>query len=457
MFKSLIKFWNFISHLGLNKNSDNQYEEEKMKMFFNRSLIFGFVALIGTIGSSITFIGNYAFLNLIGVAGIIIALAIHSKGNYPLAKRIAIYPIFVVGVILTALCGGDFLYHTGVITVLAFAWIIFDPKKELPELLIFVAATFYAYIVGELNLFNAPDFSNHPDTQTARLANLFMYTGLTIIFLNFIRTLNNSSEKRLAKTLKEKEALLEEVLSQSQLLEKERSALEEIISERTAELIEQKEFLEEKNLEKEVLLKEIHHRVKNNLQIIVSLLNLQSSKFNDKAVLRAIDETQNRIITMSLVHQRMYQTSDFVAIEMKDYMDQLMENNFDLFAPQQSNFDHINSTKPDLKIDIETAIPLGLIINEMISNSFKHAFVETMETYEIKVDLQQVSDHNYILKYRDNGPGFPEDLNIETSSSLGLQLIVSLIEQINGNFKYYNEDGAVFEVTFSNLDNSKSQ
>lgn len=456
MLNSIKQFWNFISHLGIAEREDNQYSEEKRRVFFNKSLIFGFIAMIGTIGSSIAFIGNYAFLNLIGATGIIVAFIIHYKGNFAVAKRVAIYPILILGIILTGLCGPDFLYHTGVITVVAFAWIVFDPKKELPELLIFVAVTFYVYIIAEFNFFDAPDFSNHPDTASSRIANLIMYTGLTLIFINFTRKLNNSYEERLSKTIIEREQLLEEVLLKTKQLEKERNTLEEVISERTAELIQQKEILEEKNSEQEILLKEIHHRVKNNLQIIVSLLNMQASKFDDPTVLRAIDETQNRIITMSLVHQRMYKTADFVAVEMKDYIDQLIENNLELFVPLQNNFKYENNTTSDLKIDIETAIPLGLVINEMISNSFKHAFNDSSESHAIIVALENPDNHEFKLKYKDNGLGFPEGMNIEESPSLGLQLICSLVDQINGELKYYNEDGAAFEVTFSILKDPKT-
>ena len=444
---SLIRtFWNFISFLGItdSKNLDN--DDRKLRIFFNRCSFFGIFSLIGTTLSIYPFIGSYSLLNLVGCVFIILALLVHAKGHFWLAKRIVIYSIFVIGFVLTSLSGGDFLYHTGVITVLAFAWVLFNPKREYLELIFCFILTVIGYSIGEFNLFDAPDFSKHPDVLVTRLVNLSGYTLVTVIFISFIRSLNLQFEERLSKALKDKEVLLSQVLMKSEELENERGILEETILKRTSEITLQNSVLEEKNLEQEVLLKEIHHRVKNNLQIIVSLLNLQASKFDDQKVISAMEETQNRIISMSLVHQKMYQTAEFVAIEFADYITLLFENNTAIFKSEDQKVLCTNSIPKEVHVQIETAIPLGLIINEMITNSFKHAFRNFEGPLEIRINLEHLEDNLYKLSYADNGSGFPEHFTPQNADSLGMQLIFALVDQIDGELRISNKDGALCEI-----------
>lgn len=450
MFELIKKIWHFISHLGINSGHEFANNELKTRIFFNRCVFIGSFSLLFTLIGSWPFIGKYALLNLVNNAALIVALAFHIKGYFNVAKRIVVYTLFCIGLVLTSISGGDFLYHTGIITVLTFAWIMFSAKEEFAELILFFFLATTGYLIGELNPFSAPDFSNHPDTQAARIINLIGYTGVSLIFISFIRRLNLQYEQKLSETLIEKENLIQQVLTKTKSLELESSILEERILKRTKELRKQKEKLESQNTEKEVLLKEIHHRVKNNLQIIVSLLNLQASRFDDKQVLDAINETQNRIISMSLVHQRMYQTADFVAVEFKAYTDLLNENICSLFTDRKHRVSFVNEISNDLSLNIETAIPLGLVINELITNSFKHAFPESVINNKIIIALSKLSDDSYKLIYRDNGIGLKEDFQLETSDTLGMQLIIALIEQINGEVKFYNNNGAVVEITFLN-------
>ena len=232
-------------------------------------------------------------------------------------------------------------------------------------------------------------------------------------------------------------------------LEREQLELENIIQSRTTELLQQKTELIVQNGEKEVLLKEIHHRVKNNLQIIVSLLNLQAANFEDEKFLHSIQETQNRIIAMSLVHQRMYQTSDFVAIEFRDYISSLFENNKLFYNAKEYDVDFQNNTSPLLKIDIETSIPLGLIINELITNSFKHAFIQADQKHKLIIEITENSDNTYSFLYQDSGPGISEDV-LTTSKTMGLQLVEALVEQINGTLDIDSQDGLNVRFNFSN-------
>ena len=242
--------------------------------------------------------------------------------------------------------------------------------------------------------------------------------------------------------------LFQKVLNNSNKLKEERAHLEELVLERTEELNRQKEILKEQNKEKEILLKEIHHRVKNNLQIIVSLLNLQASNFKDQKVIKAIEETQNRIISMSLVHQRMYQTSNFITVGMHAYVNLLMDNNRVVFALRDEELIFNNNMPTNLGIHIDKAIPLGLIITEMITNSIKYAVSDSPEPKIINISIEELGNDFKSITYWDNGPGFPDDFDLDNSRTLGVQLIVALVEQLDGELSFSNNNGAVFQFSF---------
>lgn len=198
--------------------------------------------------------------------------------------------------------------------------------------------------------------------------------------------------------------------------------------------------------EKEILLKEVHHRVKNNLQIIISLINLQLSKFDSKEVEVALREAQNRVMSMSLVHQRINQTSNFNAISLRGYSQQLIDHVRQYHDNTNVTFELDISEKAT--VDIETAIPIGLIINEIVTNFFKHCVPNTghsILTFETIREGKQ-----YTLIFRDNGPGLPDGIVIE--DSFGLELIQSLADQVDGTVEFYNDNGAVCKVWFEQPD-----
>ncbi|OEC87417.1 hypothetical protein A9507_07385 [Methanobacterium sp. A39] len=203
---------------------------------------------------------------------------------------------------------------------------------------------------------------------------------------------------------------------------------------------ELKKSLEEKDL----MMKEIHHRVKNNFMIIQSLLQLQSRHIDNEDVLEIFKESQNRIKSMAFVHQRLYQ-QNLKKINFGDYPETLAS---DIFKSYVSNPDQItlDIDTEDVTLDIDTAIPLGLILNELISNSLKYAFpkgrngILTVKSY--------LKGSKYSLIVSDNGIGLPEDLDYENSDSLGLKLIYSLSDQIGADVKLNTTNGTKFEITF---------
>jgi len=203
--------------------------------------------------------------------------------------------------------------------------------------------------------------------------------------------------------------------------------------------------------EKEVLLKEIHHRVKNNLQIISSLLNLQANYLTEKPYREMFRESQNRVKSMALIHEKLYQSKDFVSIDFCDYIKDLATNLFRSYKvdPQSINLE-INVT--DVHLEIDKAIPIGLIVNELITNSLKHAFPGRKEG-RIVVNFRSGDNGRYVLQVGDDGIGIPDDFNFKETTSLGLQLVSTLADQIKGNIRLLGRPGTKFEIVFSRQKN----
>jgi len=185
--------------------------------------------------------------------------------------------------------------------------------------------------------------------------------------------------------------------------------------------------LEKSVQEKEVLMKELHHRVKNNLQIVTSLLNLQTRRMQDAAAIQALQESRQRIIAMAFIHQRLYQTDDITVIDMQELITSLAEQIMVSYGYHNSNF-NLQTEVPEPMMDIETAMPLGLIINELLTNAFKYAF-NSISNPALYITLLK-QETNWLLKVADNGVG----LNLQKwnagSASFGMQLIKSLSKKI---------------------------
>lgn len=197
--------------------------------------------------------------------------------------------------------------------------------------------------------------------------------------------------------------------------------------------------------EKEILIKEIHHRVKNNLMVISSLLNIQSKFIKDKAALSVFRESQKRANSMAMIHERLYRSNDLKKIEFGDYIYSLSTDLFHTYVLDPSRV-KLKLNVEKVMVDINTSVPLGLIVNELITNSMKYAFPDG-ESGEISISFHQVDD-KYILEVKDNGIGIPKDLDIVNAKSLGLQLVTSLTDQINGDLELNRENGTDFKIIF---------
>lgn len=248
------------------------------------------------------------------------------------------------------------------------------------------------------------------------------------------------------------------IKTRERLLRQQNIRLEETVAQRTRQIAEQKQvvettLLEKESLlhEKEMLLKEIHHRVKNNLQTISSMLMLQSAGLQDEQAKKAIAESQNRVRSIALVHQRLYQTEGIEKIELGSFTKELSAQ----IASMYANAGHINMGLqiPEVYIAIDTAIPLGLILNELLTNSFKYAFnTNTAGSINITLKLNPAkagTNTGATLVYTDSGPGLPNTDLQQNINTLGLRLVKLLARQIGAGLKYNNQQGSTFTFEFT--------
>jgi two-component sensor histidine kinase len=238
-------------------------------------------------------------------------------------------------------------------------------------------------------------------------------------------------------------------MSQQAAIALENARLYEQAQQEIAERKRAEEQIKASLKEKEVLLKEIHHRVKNNLQAISSLLYLQSKGVKDKEALEMFQDGQNRVRSMALIHERLYQSKDVARVDFAEYVRNLANYLFCSYGVH-SNVIQLKVNVEDVFLGIDTAIPCGLITNELISNSLKHAFPGGRGG-EIRIELCADNDRQLNLMVSDNGVGFPNDLDFRETESLGLQLVNTLVEQLEGTVELDRSGGTAFEITFTEL------
>ncbi len=225
-----------------------------------------------------------------------------------------------------------------------------------------------------------------------------------------------------------------------------------LISRDISESKKAEEKIQQSLKEKEVLLKEVHHRVKNNLQIILSILNLQYSNIADKKTLDLLRDIRGRIKAMSFIHELLYQTSDFSRINFSEYISNITSNL--MYSYAQNKTVDLKLNVGTVFLDLDRAIPCGLIINEIVTNALKYAFINTPKgerypkKWEVSISLKQ-SDKVIQLVIEDNGKGFPNNIDYKNTESLGMQLVVALVQQLKGTILLDNSEGTKYTIRFS--------
>jgi PAS domain S-box-containing protein len=220
--------------------------------------------------------------------------------------------------------------------------------------------------------------------------------------------------------------------------------LELRVQERTAELRHNEEQLQASLNEKEVLLKEVHHRVKNNLQIIASLLKMQSDSQTDAQIHELFLDSRRRIRSMALIHEQLYTSQDLKSIDFSDYITQLVCHIRRSFAHTLADVT-VRLDIPPLTLDIDHALPLGLVVNELVSNSFKYAF-PSPDSGKLWVTVAQEGNGGLMLEVGDSGSGLPDEIDIEHPASMGLQLVHSLVLQLHGRMTVQRHPDALFRI-----------
>jgi len=212
-------------------------------------------------------------------------------------------------------------------------------------------------------------------------------------------------------------------------------------------IAEQKHIIENSLVEKDSLLKEIHHRVKNNLQMVSSLLSLQTKNTRSKAAIEALEEGKSRVKAMALIHQKLYQNDDLSVIEMQGYIESLVNSVQSVFKKGGHNI-NITIDAEGVELDIDRAIPFGLILNELVSNTFKYAFPEDDENGKIYIHLRKNGDQGF-FEYTDNGVGLSEDSEERVNSSMGVRLMKRLVNQLQSTLNIdKTTDGVRFWFNF---------
>jgi len=197
----------------------------------------------------------------------------------------------------------------------------------------------------------------------------------------------------------------------------------------------------------ETLLKEVHHRVKNNLQVISSMLFLQSTFAQDPKALAALRESQERVKSIALVHEKLYRSDDLERLNFGEYVRDLLGEMVRTYGAGQKGVS-VHSDVEDVYLGIDTAVPCGLMINELVSNALKHAFPEGRQG-EVWLKMRRTQDEEYLLSVGDNGIGLPSGLDWQQSKSLGLRLVADLTKQLDGTLVINKTGGTRFQIAFS--------
>jgi two-component sensor histidine kinase len=307
-------------------------------------------------------------------------------------------------------------------------------------------------MVGVISV-GQPADGRRPDQETLQALEVFASQAAAAIE-------NARLYEQVQQDLIERKQAAEELRQLNEALEervKQRTRELAIINEALqAEIIERKraeEQIKASLAEKELLLKEIHHRVKNNLQVISSLLNLQAGYVEDQAVREIFQESQHRVRSMALVHEKLYRSDDLARIDLAEYIRNLATFLFGSYRAASGRIT-LEVEADDVLLGIDAAVPCGLMLNELISNALKHAFPNGRSGL-IQVQLRAADTQTLTLIIRDNGIGFPQEFDFNNTTSLGMQLVDTLVQQLDGTLEMQSLNGSEFKITFPNYQKEK--
>jgi two-component sensor histidine kinase len=403
--------------INLGVKSEMEFYQKREARIVN---LFALITLLGLlIGvSSVLFIsGDYVISTVLFTTVTSLSILLL---NYKLYHNAATY-IFVLSINVTIFIlnqqyidtVGNYLYYFPVIFCVA---LIHNPVKSNSRTAIFFSIVLVSFLCSRL--IDIPYLKNATITEADNAA-LLTYNSILAFFVTIIlvflvvRLINRQNNEALALLHKEQEA--QKIITQSLK-------------------------------EKETLLAEIQHRVKNNLAIITGLLNLQTEKAPCEESKLLMIESRNRVMSIAMVHERLYKKDNLSKINLKQYLSELVQELIKSF-PIQSKQIQIEEELEKIELEITKAVPIGLIVNEALTNSLKHAFNSSNQIPTIKIKMQLIYDRIQIC-ITDNGVGF-SDTTTRKETSLGLSLIESLCDQIDAQVVFKNEEGACVSIVFS--------
>jgi two-component sensor histidine kinase len=375
-------------NIGINPFNTLNLQALKIRRLYNGLTASGIVISILHFINFFTIDKIAAILHLSWGIVCCFCLWIHAKGNYQLAKIITSYTVLTCGYLASARIGWEVYPHFPAFGILVAAFIFFSDKKEFVHWLVILILSILGAFLVESNYLKSdhPGFSHEAIMRFVNLSGTIIFVAYEILFLVRLGQLNESK--------------INKKLQQSNIQ------------------------LKESNEQKNILIQEIHHRVKNNLQVIISLLKLHSHDISDEKALEIIANFKRRLISISIMHEMMYTSNKTGEVDFKSFINRLSENM--LISAKQDVPVKIFVDTNVSKIKNASIVPLALIIHELLSNSFKHAFKQIEEIGKIEVALQKVGK-DYLLTYSDNG-----SWSANTHPNFGTELLELLVQQLSG-------------------------
>jgi two-component sensor histidine kinase len=394
-----------LANIGI--RDDHSFYQKKIRRFFN------IINLVGCISAFPQFLMFYevdvisAYYHLSWTFLLIVALIAHWKIGFNTARLITFGSLFLFGFLHAARIGPESYAHIGSLTVIVACFIVYNLKREWKYLLFFFCAQIAGIILVELKVFNVTriEIDNLEQTRLTSLIFFIIFILLEIVF--FIRLTTDTENE-----------IIEELRASNTIL---------------------KSTSEEKSL----LLKEVHHRVKNNLQLITSLLRLQANNIKDEKLDLQFGEATSRIKSIALLHEKIYKQDSLAKIDFEEYIRTIGEDMIQSYSPEKQIVLSIQSELQ--KENNEALIPLALIFNELLSNSLKHGLKNRSEA-TISISIKKGENTDYELNYGDTG----EWVAPKTEESFGMELIETLTEQLSGELQMsLVENSPLFKITFN--------
>lgn len=407
------KLWNSLSSIGIIAEDD--VNQVKRITFINQYLIITFfIYLVNAIGDSLLGYYKHALILMISACIIVLALYLNKKRYH----RISIISLYIYISITILYFGsrlshqtGDYLYYFTLVLSLAF---VFDFEKDKRTILSLFMFTLFLILIHTYN--SQPNAQRNLIHETIRYRMFVLNLVINFLGLGFFIYLTVRNNKTISD-------LYEQQLKVHQ---------------------ESGEIIKKTLLEKEILLAELHHRVKNNLAVIVGFLNLKMNSSTNEEARNILMESRNHVNSIALIHNRLYKTDNLSEVNFSTYIEDLLRE-IQQSYPELAKTVQVAHTIDEIKLDLVRAVPCALILNELITNCYKHAF-KTKKKGSIQINFKVEYDGKMSLSVIDDGNGLIEDF--DKQNSLGISIIYGLSEQLNGTCRFYNNNGTCFSMEF---------